>query len=84
MSKFTEEKLEQAILALLEEQGFPHTKGDALEREPRDVLIEEDLRGFLVKRYAKDSITTGEIDAVVRRLKALPAADLYDSNKRIC
>ncbi len=83
MSKFTEEKLEQAILALLEEQGFPHSKGDSLEREPRDVLIEDDLRRFLAKRYAKDNITEGEIDAVIRRLKSLPAADLYESNKRI-
>jgi len=84
MSKFTEGKLEQAILALLEEQGFPHTKGDTLDRGPHDVLIEEDLRGFLVKRYAKDDITEGEIDAVLRRLQSLPAADLYESNKRIC
>jgi len=83
MSKFTEEKLEQAIIALLEEQGFPHSTGESLDRGPHDVLIADDLRTYLAKRYAQDDITEGEIDAVIRRLEALPAADLYESNKRI-
>jgi len=83
MSKFTEAQLELAIIALLEEQGFPHSQGDALERSPQEVLIKDDLRAFLTHRYAGDNITEGEIDAVIRRLEALPAADLYDSNKRI-
>jgi type I restriction enzyme R subunit len=30
MSKFTEAKLEQAIIALLGAQGYPHFKGEAL------------------------------------------------------
>jgi len=83
MSKFTEEKLEQAIIALLERQGFPHTKGELLDRDPREVLIQDDLRSYLAKRYAKDNITAGEVDAVIRQLDSLSAADLYDSNKRI-
>jgi len=44
MSKFTEEKLELAIIALLEERGFPYSKGDSLERQPNEVLIKADLR----------------------------------------
>ena len=83
MSKFTEEKLELAIIALLEEQGFPYSKGDSLERQPNEVLIKADLRAFLAQRYAVDNITPSEIDAIIRRLDTLPAADLYDSNKRI-
>lgn len=83
MSKFTEEKLEQAIIALLEDQGFPHSTGDSVERNPQEVLIKADLRTFLSQSYARDNITDGEIDAVIRRLEALPAADLYGSNKHI-
>ena len=30
MSKFTEEKLEQAIITLLGAQGYPHVRGDTL------------------------------------------------------
>lgn len=81
--KFTEAQLEQAIIELLGEQGYPHVLGENIARGPEDVLIKGDLRVFLAKRYAKDNITEGEIDAVVRRLESLPAADLYESNKRI-
>ncbi|MCP4933360.1 MAG: hypothetical protein GY927_03945 [bacterium] len=47
MSKFTEEKLEQAIIALLEEQGYPHHKGESISRQPNEVLIKADLHAFL-------------------------------------
>ena len=83
MSKFTEEKLEQAIIALLEEQGYPHLKGEAISRQPNEVLIKADLQTFLAEQYAADNITSGEIDSVIHRLERMPAADLYDSNKAI-
>ncbi|MBU0946963.1 MAG: hypothetical protein KJ804_15090 [Proteobacteria bacterium] len=36
--KFTEARLEQAIIALLEEQGYPHHRGDILDRVRREML----------------------------------------------
>ena len=84
VKKFTEAKLEEAIIQLLAEQGYPYTRGTDLERAPSDVLIRSDLRGFLKKRYAHDNITDGEIDSIIRQLDALNAADLYDSNKTVC
>jgi len=83
MSKFTEEKLEQAIIALLEQQGYPYHRGDSLARGPAEVLLKDDLRAFLSTRYASDGITEGEIDAIIRQLEAYSASDLYDSNKAI-
>ncbi|MEB4590840.1 type I restriction endonuclease subunit R [Candidatus Thiothrix sp. Deng01] len=81
--KFTEEKLEQAIITLLGEQGYPHVRGDTLTRNPQDVLLQDDLRTYLQNRYAHDGITPGEIEQIVHHLDNLPAADLYDSNKAI-
>ncbi|PIQ34788.1 MAG: hypothetical protein COW62_00665 [Zetaproteobacteria bacterium CG17_big_fil_post_rev_8_21_14_2_50_50_13] len=81
--KFTEAKLEEAIIALLEEQGYPHHRGDAFERAPGEVLIREDLRNYLAERYAHEGITAGEIAAVIHRLERLPTLDLYDANKQI-
>ncbi|QDV63176.1 type I restriction endonuclease subunit R [Crateriforma conspicua] len=82
--KYTEAKLEEAIISLLGDQGYPHTLGNELDREPSDVLFRSDLRDYLSKRYAADNITAGEIDSILRQLDALNAADLYDSNKTIC
>ena len=84
MNKFTEAKLEEAIIQLLEDQGYPYSRGTDLERETNDVLIRSDLKSFLSKRYAADNITDGEIDSIIRKLDALNAADLYDSNKTVC
>ena len=83
MPKFTEDKLEQAIIALLGEQGFPHTPGPSLSRSPNDVLIRDDLKTFLARRYANDYITDHEVDTIINRLDTLSASDLYASNKTI-
>lgn len=81
--KFTEEKLENAIIELMAEQSYPHVLGDTLVREPEEVLISEDIQTFLMRQYQAEGITTAEINAVIRALQVLPASDLYDSNKTI-
>ena len=81
--KFTEDRLEQAIIELLSAEDYPHTVGEALERNPDDVLIKSDLRQFLATRYRDDSITEYEIESIIHKLEYLPASDLYDTNKAI-
>jgi len=86
MSKFTEAKLENAIIQLLGEQGYPHVIGSEIDRGARgdeEVLIKDDLRAFLASQYAKDDITESEIETVIRQLEAFSALDLYESNKQI-
>ena len=81
--KFTEERLEQAIIELLGKEGYPHTSGDVIERAPEDVLIKPDLREFLEKRYQAERITAFEIEQIIHKLEYLPSSDLYDTNKAI-
>ncbi|TYL47681.1 type I restriction endonuclease subunit R [Marinomonas sp. IMCC 4694] len=81
-SMFTEAKLEQAIIDLLGEQGYPHVLGQNIDRaEPSQVLIVDDVRAYLSRQYQADGITDNEIDSIIRQLSALPASDLYQSNK---
>jgi type I restriction enzyme R subunit len=79
--KFTEAKLEETFIELLAKQGYPHQLGIALSRKPDEVLIEEDLKEFLLRQYAKQGITANEINSILLQLKSLPASDLYESNK---
>lgn len=81
--KFTEKKLEQAIIELLKGEGYAYVPGQGISREPTEVLIKDDLKGYLKTRYAADHITSGEIDSVVRKLEVFSASDLYESNKAI-
>lgn len=81
--KFTEAKLEAVFVQQLEQQGYRHVEGSSLEREPSDVLLKDDLRSFLMRRYAGEGLTKSEADSVIRQLEAYSAADLYESNKAI-
>ncbi len=79
--KFTEEKLEKAFTELLGQEGFPHHLGITITRKPDEVLIEEDLKSFLLNQYADQRITVNEIKSIIIQLKSLSASDLYESNK---
>jgi len=83
MGKYIEAQLEDAIIQLLGQQGYPHVLGNEITREPEAVLIKADLRDFLATRYADDKITSNEIEQIIRELEALSNLDLYASNKAI-
>lgn len=79
--KFTEEKLEKAFTELLEQEGYPHHLGSSINRKPEEVLIEEDIKKYLLSRYGTYGITVNEVDSIILQLKTLPASDIYESNK---
>jgi type I restriction enzyme R subunit len=79
--KFTEASLEKAFAELLGQEGFPHHLGITINRKPEEVLIEEDLRNFLLTQYEAQGITVNEVNSIILQLKSLSASDLYESNK---
>ncbi len=81
--KFTEEKLEQAFIELLEQEGYQHTLGANIERADDEVIIRDDLRTFLKNRYSSENITDTEIEQIILKLTSLSDSDLYESNKII-
>jgi len=81
--KFTEKKLEQAFIELLEKEGFPHCLGNTISRADDEVLIEEDLKNYLLSRYKKEQLTEIEAQSIILQLKTLSSSDLYESNKKI-
>jgi len=83
MSKFTEAKLEQAFIELLGNENFPHFLGNTISRADDEVLIEEDLKNYLLNRYEKEQLTEIEVQSIILQLKTLSSADLYESNKKI-
>ncbi|BDD07597.1 DEAD/DEAH box helicase [Fulvitalea axinellae] len=79
--KYTEAKLEQAVIELLQQQGYTYQKGESIDRAPEEALLKDELKDFLTKRYATAGLTAAEADTIVRQLQTLPASDLYASNK---
>ena len=68
MTKFTKAQLESAIIELLEAEGYSYVKGEAIARQPHEVIIEDDLRAFLAKHLL-----------VMSRLSAWRAAATYEN-----
>lgn len=81
--KFTEEKLEQVFIELLGQQEIPHVHGSTIMRNPDEVLIDADLKTFLLSKYENEQLTENEADQIIRQLKSYAASDLYESNKAI-
>lgn len=79
---FTEEKLENAIMDMLQERGYEHVLGENVKREDdSDVIITSDLHDYLAKKYSVNGITESEISEIIHDLRSLSATDLYASNK---
>ena len=81
--KFTEVKLEQAFIELLGNEGYPHFLGNTISRADDEVLIEEDLKNYLLNHYKKEKLSEIEAQSIILQLKTLSSADLYESNKKI-
>lgn len=81
--KFTEAKLEKVFIELLGRQEIPHVLGASIVRKPDEVLIDADLKAFLLAGYENEQLTENEADQIIRQLKSYASSDLYESNKSI-
>ncbi len=81
--KFTEAKLEQTFIELLKNEGFPHYYGNKISRDDDEVLIEEDLKTYLLNQYKKNQLTEVEANSIILQLKRLSSSNFYASNKAI-
>ncbi len=46
--KFTEAKLEQAVIELFEVEGYKYLTGEQIHKEMPDVLLRDDLKQYLL------------------------------------
>ena len=77
---FTESKLESAIIELFQQQGYDYVHGDNVVRNTSDVLLYDDLRAFLQRRYRNEGITATEIETAIAQLTASAGSSLYEEN----
>ena len=80
--KFTEAQLEAVFVELLAKQGYPHHLGQTIDRSEEEVIIEADLKAFLLQKYQAEGLTENETDQIILKLKSLSTSDLYESNKQ--
>ncbi|MBF1122587.1 MAG: type I restriction endonuclease subunit R [Solobacterium sp.] len=77
--KFTEDQLEQAIIELFQLQGYTYVHGENIHRQYGDILLEDDLRTYLLGRY-KD-ISDVEVQKIINKIALIQESPLYLGNR---
>lgn len=70
-------------MELFQDEGYLYLNGEQIHRERSEVLITDDLRQYLLNRYAKDGLTATEADSILLRLKSI-SGTIYEANKTFC
>lgn len=68
-TRYHESDYEEAFIALLCQHGWTYTYGENLHRRYDECLIEDDLRAFLLRRYAAERLTDDETNAIIANLR---------------
>lgn len=80
--KFKEAELEKAIIELFTQEGYQYTYGEDIQRDFTDILLEDDLRTFLQRRYADKNLSETEMQKIIHMLSLIPSAPLYNANRQ--
>ena len=78
-----EAQLELSVMELFQREGYEYLSGDSIFRETTDVLLKDDLRMYLMMKYAADGITSNEIETIIFGLVRASHEPLYDANKEM-
>ena len=80
MANFNEHSLEMSIMELFQDEGYIYLNGEQIHRERSEVLLIDDLRKYLLNRYAAEGLTPSEVDSIVLRLRSI-SGTIYEANK---
>ena len=74
--KFYESDYEEALIALLENEGWTYTFGGEIARNNREVLLLDDLRAYLKKRYV--DLIDSDIEEITNHLRHTSGQTHFD------
>lgn len=79
---FNESNLEDAFIALFKEEKYEYVFGEDLKREIEDVILEDDLKNYLLNKYSSEDITLNEVTKIITQIKNISYDSLYETNKK--
>ena len=80
MAYFNEAQLEQVFVELFKKEYYDYVHGESITRDTRDVILYDDLRLYLQKKYETDHITEDEINRAIARLETSDGGGVYAEN----
>ena len=79
--KFTEDQLEQAIIELFKQQDYEYVHGDSIHRLFENVILEDDLKSYIISRYSSEGLSEVEIQKIINKITLINTSPLYQGNK---
>lgn len=80
MAKFTEAELEKSIIEFFQGNGYEYVDGESIHRKYDDILLEDDLRKYLSRRY--QSVSSIEMEEIINKIKFIQNKSLYIGNRK--
>lgn len=80
-TSFTESSFENAVLELFQNQGYKYQCGYDLHRANEEILIVDDFKDYLSKRYALLNLQESEINFILHNLLSSRGTSLYSTMK---
>lgn len=80
--KYHESDYEEALIQLLEEQGWTYTYGGNIHRDRREVLLTDDLKAYLKSRY--EALTDEDVEDVVNHLRHTAGQTHFELLRNTC
>lgn len=80
-TSFTEPSFENAVLELFQNQGYKYQCGYDLHRTNEEILIVDDFKDYLSKRYALLNLQESEINFILHNLLSSRGTSLYSTMK---
>ena len=66
----------------LQDEGYKYVRGDSIHRQKNEVLLIDDLKNYLLNRYADEGLTLSEVNSIIFMLKSV-SGTLYETNKSV-
>ena len=79
---FNEHALELSIMELFAKEGYTHLSGSEIHREKTEVLLIDDLKAYLLNRYADVGLTHIEVESIVLMLRSV-SGSVYEANRTV-
>ena len=80
-TSFTESSFENAVLELFQNQGYNYQCGYDLHRTNEEILLVDDFKDYLSKRYASLNLQESEISFILHNLLSSRGTSLYSTMK---
>lgn len=82
MPNFNEHALEMSIMKLFQDEGYSYVNGSHIHRERTEVLLTDDLKQYLLNRYASEGLTVSEIESIILMIRNI-SGTIYEANKAV-